>query len=77
MIAPNGRLDEARRVTGCPLELILPEANRHHRFTAAAERRVSLSLAGHFASGGGPEMLVDRAPYQRAQFVFVHSTKSS
>jgi hypothetical protein len=41
VIAAHGRLDQAHRIVGRALELVLTEADRHRWFTRAAEGRVA------------------------------------
>jgi hypothetical protein len=77
MIALHGRLDEARRVVGGSLEMILTEADGYLRAAGVAPK-----LAHRLASGGGLRgcwsgMPLNSCPDQLAQFVLVHSTHSS
>jgi hypothetical protein len=77
MVAANGGLDEATRVAGGPLELILAEGHGYGR-----SAQVAPGLAACCASGGGlrarvSEMSFNSGTDQCTQFVFVHSVQSN
>jgi hypothetical protein len=83
MVALDRRLNQARRIAGWSLQLILTEADGYW----LRQQPVSPKLIGWCMSGGGCEVgltahsathvLLDSRPNQRSQFFVVHSTNSN